>query len=386
MKKIAIVTKKMAMGGVEKTLISMLENIDSEKYDITLFILEEGGELLKQIPQYVHVRLIPGINTSTIDKIKKLLKNLKLFDVIKLIYNNIALKKANTIYKSFIHYSKTLPIIDEKYDLAISYFNPTNFPVIYTINNIKATKKAMWIHSDISSYDDIKYYEKIYNTYDKIFNVSEEGKNKLIKIFPNLEHKTDVFYNIINQNEIIKKGQEGKGFNDEFNGIRILTVGRLSIEKGQHLIPNIVSKLIKDGYNIRWYCIGDGNLRNEIEYSIREKNIEDRLILLGTKENPYSYMKDCDIYVQPSELECYCTTVTEAKCFNKPIVLCDFNASHEQIENYKTGLITKYDDYELYKSIKYIIENEEVRKLFSKNLSKENNNTQNELQKLYSMI
>lgn len=386
-KNILIVTRQMVAGGIEKSIINMLKMIPMDQYNIHLHVMHKGGEFETEIPNGVIVKCIYGGYKTTVEKICIHLYNLQLKEAFNTIVYSLLRKFTKSEFKKQAFELKLVEKDMNEYDIAIADHVPASFPVMYISNNINAKKKVAWLHSDVSLYkNQIDLYQKDYEKYDYIFSVSEENIHKFNSFYPHLANKTNTFYNLIVQKELELQALDGRTFNDNYNGIRILTIGRLCEQKGQMIIPSVAKKLIENGYRFKWYCIGDGELRNNINSNIIELNVSEHVILLGSISNPYRYLKECDIYIQPSKHECYCTTVTEAKCFNKPIVLCDFNASHEQIENYKTGLITKYDDYELYKSIKYIIENEEVRKLFSKNLSKENNNTQNELQKLYSMI
>lgn len=386
MKKIVIVSKNMYFGGVEKCLVSMIKNIPRNKYDITLLLMRKKGELLSEIPEWVKVEEIPNISKKTRVKVYELIKQFKIISVIKLIYNLILSMKSKSICKSYIRYARILPKVNNEYDLAISYYNPTSFPVIYTMNNIIAEKKVMWIHSDVNIYKDISEYKNIYKKYDKIYNVSKEGSHIFINKFPYLANKVETFFNLIDQDEIQKKSIQGESFDTKFDGIKILTVGRLSIEKGQDIIPKIVKQLREENKKVKWYLIGDGDLRKSIEEDIKKYRLEDDLILLGSKNNPYSYMKDCDIYVQPSRNECYCTTVTEAKCFKIPIVVTDVNGTNEQINNYSNGLIVDINENSIFEGIKELIENPSLRKKLIANLKREKISTLKELNKLYCLL
>lgn len=161
--------------------------------------------------------------------------------------------------------------------------------------------------------------------------------------------------------KIKKQALEENVFKDSFSGITIVTVARLSIEKGQDMIPEITRKLLDDGLSIRWYCIGEGELRETIEDNIEKYNVNENVMLLGNKENPYPYINECDIYVQTSRSECYCTTVMEAKCLKKPIVITEVNGSSEQIENGKNGLIVKCNVEDIYLGIYKLISNKSDR-------------------------
>ena len=387
MKKIVIVTKKMTMGGCEKALVSMLKNFPINKYKVTLLVMEDGGELYEDIPKWIEIKRIPDIPLSSKAIIKKYMKAGKLLQGSKsLVY--LSMMRFKTYYEQYFYHSRALPIIEEEYDLAISYFAPCEYPDWYTINNIKAKKKVVWVHSDVVNFKGINnpLCYNMYSKYDKIFCVSKDACKSFIKIFPKLGYKVDLFYNSISKKEIALKGNINNGFDDDFDGVRILTVGRLSREKGQDLIPSILLQLKKDGYNVRWYCIGDGSLRKELELAIEENNLSGDVILLGVKTNPYPYMKQCDIYVQPSRYEAYCLTLCEARCFNKPIVTTDFVGAKEQIIDGKTGFIVKLDKKEIQKKIKKLIDNKSLREKFKKNLGNIDIDTSNEIKKLEDFV
>src|SRR5690606_27241641 len=140
--------------------------------------------------------------------------------------------------------------------------------------------------------DLLRRYKKIYEKYDRIFCVSEYAVWKFNEIFPHMTSKTSVFYNIVDKKKIELLSRENESYNDQFCGIRILTVGRLGWEKGQDLIPEVLSKLKTEGYNVRWYCIGDGDLSVQLDYLANRYSLEESLKLLGKKSNPYPYIKD----------------------------------------------------------------------------------------------
>ena len=175
-------------------------------------------------------------------------------------------------------------------------------------------------------------------------------------------------------------------FDDKFDGIKIVTVGRLSREKGQDLAINALLKLKQDGYKVRWYCVGEGNARDEYEKLIKEKNLEGNFILLGANPNPYPYIKKSDIYVQTSRHEGYCLTLAEAKCLCKPIVTTNFIGAYEQIKNKINGFIVNQNEDDIYEKIKFIIDNNYIRDKFISNLNNTKLNTVNNVNKLLDYI
>lgn len=283
--------------------------------------------------------------------------------------------------------SHCLPKIEKIYDLAISYHAPNTIPVFYTINNINANKKILWLHGDIITNNaTCELVYDYYNEYDKIFGVSEYIKENLNKQFSKLSSKTDVFYNFVDEENLKKLSYKGDSFDDNFDGTRILTIGRLDYQKGYDLAIKACHNLIEDGYNIKWYICGEGSSRKEIEDLIKKYNLRNDFILLGNQKNPYGYLKDCDIYVQTSRFEGYCTTTNEARILRKPVVTTNVSGANEQFENNKTGIIVDINENEIYKGIKILIENTQKRIEFSKNIELNLVNKVEDIDKLMCLL
>lgn len=387
MKKIAIVTRKMVAGGIEKSILSMINSIPKDKYEITLFVMATGGEFEKYVPEHVKVKPIYGNEKTTLEKVTNNIKRGKLIKAIKIVIYTILSQKSKYVFDREKYYLNIVQEQHEEYDLAIADHVPASLPVIYVVEKLKAKKRVAWIHSDVSRYkDQLDRYESYYEKYDKIFSVSIEAKDKLIDMYPKLSNKVDVFYNIISKEELQELAKQGEGYKDNFNDTCILTIGRLCDEKGQKIIPDIAKRLIEDGYKFKWYCVGEGEDRILLENRIKELELDKNIKLLGNKNNPYKYLKECDIYVQPSRYECYCTTVTEAKCLEKPMVITNVNGSKEQIENNKNGLIVEFGIEEIYEGIKILLDNENIRYEFEKVLKNSEVDTRNEINKLEKLF
>lgn len=393
-KKMLIMTINMNLGGTEKALISMISEIPKDKYEITILMLEEYGEFLNSIPSEVYVEYLSGyinikdiLNKPPHITALNLLKKgqiLKAFNILFLYLISKAIKDRSIFFKYIL---KDYPVINKRYDAAVAYAGPMEFITYYVLNKINAKKKVQWIHFDISKIAFNQNFAcKMFNKFDKIFVVSTEGKYKLINILPNLKDRIDKFSNIISHKLVVKMANEGVGFEDDFSGVRILTVGRLSKEKGQDLTIPVLANLKEDGYNVRWYCIGEGSARIDYEQLIKEHNVENDYILLGANSNPYPFMKQCAVYVQSSRHEGYCLTLAEARCFDSPIICTKFTGASEQISHDQTGLLVDFDQQQIYKAIRRVLDDEVLRKKIKKNLQNENIDTTNEIEKLYSIV
>jgi glycosyltransferase involved in cell wall biosynthesis len=392
-KKILFMLINMNVGGTEKALLNMINEIPKEEYDITVLMLEKYGGFLDSIPSHVHIKYLNGykdlkyiLNQPPLITAVNFLKVGKLIKALAIILIHLLskiMKERSIFFKFFL---KGYQGNETEYDLAVAFAGPMDFISYFVINKIKAKRKVQWIHFDVNRIKfNLKFAAKIYKKFDKVFVVSVEGKSKLLNFLPTLKEKTDTFFNLISPSTIVRMANDEIGFEDNFSGVRILTVGRLNKEKGQDLTISVLAKL-KNEYNVRWYCIGDGGARKEYENLIEEHGVKNDFILLGANPNPYPFMKQCDIYVQPSRHEGYCITLAEAKCFNKPIISTKFTGAKEQIIHNHTGLIVNFDEQQIYYAIKQLLDDEVFRNKLEKNLQNKGVSKTNEIEKLLSIV
>ncbi len=377
--KVIFMMINMNVGGTERALLNMIEEMPDEKYDITILMLEKYGGFLESIPKRVHQKVFNGysnmkpiLNGPPKEVVTNLFKNRLIIKRIILILIYLISKLTKNKAVLFKYLLKDTPVLKGEYDTAIAYAGPMDFISYFVVQKINANKKIQWIHFDVSKIGfNKKFTNGFYRRFDKIYTVSCEGKQKFIEKLPQFSDKTVPFLNKISQQKLIKMSNKGEGFTDEFDGLRILTVGRLSPEKGQDLAISVMGKLKENGFNVRWYCVGNGNEREKYEEQIQKHGVEKEFRLLGSKLNPYPFMKQCDIYVQPSRHEGFCITVAEAKCFNKPIVSTNFTGANELIINGETGVITNFDVYEMVDALERLVNDVQLRKIFKSNLTRE---------------
>ena len=222
---------------------------------------------------------------------------------------------------------------------------------------------------------------------DVIYAVSQKIKDDFESIFPTI-HSVKILYNLINPEIIKQKAEEIGGFSDDFDGIRILTVGRVCHEKGSDIAVDTYNKLIESGYRVRWYMIGNASREELDRLNALFINIEDadNFVFLGIKDNPYVYMKQCDIYVQPSRVEGYCTTTNEARIIGCPIVMTDVSGAREQIDDGINGYIVSSNSEQIFNAVKKMIDYPELRIQFKENLKKIDCDTRKEVYKLEQLI
>lgn len=396
MKKILISSFSMGIGGVERSLINMLENFDYDNYDLDLMLYKHEGEFMEFIPSKVNLlNEIDGYNDFGVP-----IKNLIQKGKISLASARLRAKFISTVIKKVKHIedisyyqdqlSKKLSqpylnSLDKKYDVAISYVWPHDF----IANKVKANKKIAWIHTDYSTIEiDRKYDLEIWNKFNYIISISEECTNSFLKVYPTLKDKIIYMENITSP-EFIKKMAEDK-IEEEIindNTYKLVTVARLSPPKG---IDNAVRamKILKDRGidNIKWYVIGYGPEEDKIKTLIEDLDLKEQFILLGKKTNPYPYIKHCDLYVQPSRYEGKAVTITEAQILQKPILVTNYPTAKSQITNNVDGMITELSINGIADGIEQMINNKELTERLIKNTGEKNYSNSYELEKLYNLL
>ena len=372
MKKIAIVTKYMMAGGIEKALINMLNTFSKEKYDVTLYVEKLGGDFFEDIPSYVNVKVIPEIECGNKERIGSALKSFKIGRSIEITKGLIHNYRNREYIDQCIGMCKILPKVEESYDLAIAYSAPVSLALYYVAYNIKANKKWTWIHNEVDQITvDIRDAKNVFKEYNKVFCVSKLAKEKFDLKLPEYKNKSEVFYNIMDFKLMEEKSKEKIEKSFDAKQYNILTVGRICEEKGQDIIPAIALKLKEKEINYKWYLIGEGALEEKLRKEIKRLQIENYIILLGKKLNPYPYFRNCNLYVQTSRQEGYGLTLTEAKYFLKPIISSNTAGAMEQIVNESNGIITEFGVDQFVEQIISLYHDSEKCKCIEKQLQKE---------------
>ena len=176
------------------------------------------------------------------------------------------------------------------------------------------------------------------------------------------------------------------GYDDDFDGLRILTVGRLANQKGYDIALEACKILKEKGIHFRWYSLGIGPLKDEIEKYIANNRLEDYFKLLGVKSNPYPYIRNCDIYVQTSKFEGFGLAIAEARMLNKPVVTTRFDAVYNQMIDRKNGLVVNMNARSVSDGILELINNKELKYEIVDYLAREKKGNIEELDKFYELI
>lgn len=369
-KRVLIVSHALELGGAERSLIGLLDALEICGYNIDLFLLRQEGELMKDIPSYINVLPVKSAYTVLARPMIDTLCEGHFILTFARVLGKIAAKiydKKNKFDDSCvsIEYSHKftcpfMPPINEKmeYDLAISFLTPHYF----VARKVKAKKKIAWIHTDYSKVQvNVQSEFKMWNAYDYIASISDAVTISFLKVFPKLKNKVILIENILPEQYIRKKANEVDIQNEmPQKGIRLLSVGRYCVAKNFDNIPSICAKLVNENVDIYWYIIGFGGDEELIRKKIIEMGMEKRVILLGKKENPYPYIKSCDLYVQPSRYEGKCVTVREAQMLGKPVLITNYSTAESQLENGIDGIIAPLDNERCANEIKKLLSDEKL--------------------------
>lgn len=385
-KKVAILLPWLKMGGTNKIALHFMKEL-TQYCDVTLILSQNTGELLEQLPENIHLVIDEMRDFKEI--FKEDLSKLRIIRLVQdvIYYARIKLKRDNVDnYRYLVQRHEC--ICDTEFDCAISYHGQSPERLLNLLYRTHAKKKVAWIHGEFNNPAD--HYRRMnlyYAQLDHMFFVSNHTLNSFFDKFTMDRSKCTVYYNPIDITEILTKAELpcASKFDPEY--INLVTVGRVSSEKGQDMIPEVTRQLLAVGHKVRWYLVGDGDTRTKVETLIRKYGVEDNVILLGTKNNPYPYMSACDVYVQPSYTEGYSTTICEAGILGKAIVGTKPSGGiYDQITDGENGFIVDATVDGLTEGILRLIEDETLRKQFEKNIQKKNFEGKGEIQKFLAFL
>lgn len=385
------VIDSLTIGGAEKSLVSLLNLVDSSLYEIDLLLFRSGGDLERFIPKHVNILPVPEYFQFVNNSKKLVNKRLSFYyyrikTSISLRVNNL---KKNTIHSEQVVYrciNKIMNPIQKIYDVAIAYSQ--GLPTYFVANKVQATKKLAWINTDYVNtlYDkeiDFESYDKM----DHIIAVSKNTQESVSKLRKEYNNKVEIILDIIDPNIINKMSEEYDVKEFEKSLINILSVGRLVTAKSYETAIKVARLLKNSGYKFKWFGIGEGPEKEKLQELIDKYQLNDYFILLGKKINPYAYMKNCDIYVQTSIKEGFGLTVCEAKILKKPIVCTNFPTAKEIIKHDMDGLIVNHDVESIYKGIIRYIDELSFKEKINRNLhSTEPYTSVNQVNKFYEII
>ena len=392
-KKVLFIMPSMFIGGAERSLLGLLDTFNYEEYEVSLFLYRHEGEFLKYIPEQVHI--LPGIKeyaTFDVPIVTLLRSSLWKFGIARICGKiKLRIQKSRQGYgvwaamQNISHsIQKLLPLIPGNYDAAISFLG---IPDVL-LNKVEAKVKIAWNHTDYTILGpDTEYDRQIYKILDYIVSVSEQCTEQFVSVYPEFQKKAITIQNIISEKLLKRQATEEISDMKRYGKEKILlSVGRFSDAKNFDNIPDICRKIRAQGENVKWYLIGYGGDEDFIRQRIQEEGMQDYVIILGKKENPYPYIKACDIYVQPSRYEGKCVAVLEAQILNKPVIITNYATSGSQLQNGVDGVIVPMDNEGCAAEIRRVIRNGTLQKYLIDNTREKDYTNAMEIEKLYHVL
>ena len=391
----------MELGGAERALLGLLNALDTNRVDVDLFLNQHTGDFMPLIPN--RINLLPerrGYNAIE-RPIKQILKEGQLGVALgrwwarrlSSRYHHGLTGNAKKMDSSVFQYvadsvQAFLPSLGDLglYDLAISFVTPHNI----VLNKVRAKKKIAWIHTDYSTiHVNAEKELPVWAGYDHIISISTDCTRSFLQIFPSLEDKIIEIENILSP-EFVREQAELLDVSAEMpanTGIKFLSIGRYTTAKNYDNVPDIARRLVEAGIeNLRWYIIGYGGDEDLIRRKISDSGMQDHVILLGKKENPYPFIKACDFYLQPSRFEGKSVTVREAQILCKPVIVTNYPTSGSQIQSGIDGVIVPMDNEGCANGIINVIYNQGLIGRITKYLSSHDYGNEQEVEKIYRLF
>lgn len=399
MKKVLFVMNTLGRAGAEMALLELLRRLAQKDLEIHLYVLTGQGEMSDQLPAGVKLlnREYQKVSVHTPEGKKQLAKtSLKAMfrrGTVWKLFPYLVKQGVSMIGKGRILPDKLLWRVlsdgaerfDEEYDLAVAYIEGGS--TYYVADHVKAKKKAAFFHVDYSMAGYTRSLDRdCYLKYDKVFPISDEVKDAFLQEYPECRERTEVFHNLINSERILQMSKQEGGFTDNYDGYRILTVGRLMAQKDFAQSIEAMKLLKEKGVKARWYILGEGEQREELEKLIRKLDLEQDFFLPGVTDNPYAYMAQADIYVHATRFEGKSIAIQEAQILGRPILVSDCSGNREQVVHGVDGLMCELTPQGICEGVLALLNDSEKCKEYGQAAAKRHMTEDTEIDKMLSLL
>ena len=351
---------QLIYGGAEKVLVNFADELVSRGHDVTVLEIYEKGFLKPQFDSRVHFDAICSreytekyyASLSDIKAEKAFAKKLR--KCCKLAFSKLV------GYRRFAEKLAAKRYADEHFDVAVNYLETE--PPDFLLKHIKAEKYIQWYHTDVANLDDPKDTDRLIPhilRMDNLICVSEAAGHSFAARYPQLSEKIRVLYNFFDAGAI--KEAAAVPFSYPAGGTVLLSVGRMTEQKKYLRFLDVLAMLEREGIDFQWHVLGDGYQLEEIEARIGELGLGGRVFLDGVTDNPYKYMKNCDLFVLPSGWEGFPTVTVEAKLLGCPVLATDVSGIREQLTHGETGWIVENNETAIYEGLKQLLLHPELR-------------------------
>lgn len=397
-KKILITVHSLEIGGIERSLVGLLDVIDYEKYDVDVLLFSRKGELLPFVTDKCTV--LPEIAqcATMLEPIKAVLLQGHVLLAAARLYSRVYIRRKYdpagdpdradaVVYALLQKYWDTsvrfMPAVPGEYDAAISFMWPHHF----VAQKVCARKKFAWIHTDFTKLEiDTRKDARVWSRFDRIAAVSDECGEAFLQVYPQFRDRLVTIENILPQEFVRRSAAESEPREMRCEGYRLLSVGRLCYAKAFDRAVR-VSRILKDrGVKFCWYIVGYGADEEKLRAQIDELGVGDCFVLLGKKSNPYPYIRTCDLFLQPSRYEGKAVTVREAQMLGRPVLITDFKTARSQVRDGFDAVIVPQDETAIADGIERLLRDEDLRRTLSENTATVDYGNTGEAEKIYKMI
>lgn len=347
------VINTMGRAGAEMALLELLRKMGNCGFDISLYVLLGQGELMEQIPPFVRLlnervsaesvlsgrgrRRLAGTVLGNFWKSSRKLQELA--DVFRNWTVGMRVGKCQASKLLWRIVSNGAEEFDTEFDLAVAWLEGGS--AYYVADHVRARRKAAFLHID---YKEAGYTQEMdrdcWRQFDRIFAVSEGVRDCFQEFYPEYAAKLQVFQNVIDREAIYRRAAErGGGFSDHFEGLRLLTVGRLDYQKGYDIAIDAMKILRDAGHPVRWYVLGEGPERRKLERKIGALGLAQDFVLMGAVENPCPYYAQTDIYVHATRFEGKSIALQEALLLGCAVIASDSAGNRELITDGENGIL-----------------------------------------------
>ncbi len=373
-KKVLFVINTLGHAGAEMAMLELMKRFDSSQYEVSLYVLMAQGELVHRVPPQVKRRNSTYCEVSVLSRKGQYhmmgtvcRAAVRRANALRLL-PYMAAGATEMLKKHRLQIDKLLWRLvsdgaepqKEVYDLAIAYLE--GGATYYVADHVQAKRKAAFVHID---YEQAGYTRKLdracYLQFDRIFTVSDEVKSHFLCVYPECTENTNTLHNYIDQTGIVARASKPGGIADDFQGTRLLTVGRLTHQKAYEIAVDAMQCLRQRGVAVRWYVLGEGPERKMLERKIAKLGLQEDFLLLGAIENPYPYFSQTDIYVHATRFEGKSIAIQEAQTLGCAIIASDCSGNREQIQQGEDGILCALDAEAIADSVVRLMEQPTLR-------------------------
>lgn len=401
-KKLLFVINTLGHAGAETALLELMRRLDPKEYELYLYVLMGQGEMVRELPAYVKLLNTRYDDSSVLSGEGK--RRLQGKVLRALFSRGTFLRLAPYMTARFFGMLRKGRILPDKllwramsdggerfamrFDLAVAYLE--GGATYYVADHVNAWHRAAFVHVD---YERAGYTRALdrgcYLKYDRIFAVSDEVRKAFLGVYPECGEVTEVFHNILDAEAIRRKAGEEEVpdyFEDGYQGMRILSVGRLTTQKAFEVSIQAMKLLKERGEQVRWYVLGDGDQRRTLEELVRRLGLEEDFVMPGAVDNPYPYMARADLYVHASRFEGKSIAIQEAQILGKAILVSDCSGNREQVTDGVDGRMCELTPEGICDGIQELLHDPEKRERFGRAAAEKNADSGAELAKLLSVM